>query len=185
MVVADTNNSLLRLLSTKTGELSTLKLRGIPKPRRSPDGPAVASGAEGAAAEPPPGAVLVRAPASTSALTGDIVFSVTLPPGYHLTPGANSRFETSVLGGGSGGPVGATVRFSRTGGSGGSAFIRILAKVFFCQDNSVCLFQEVCFDVPLAAAEAAGGDAGAAPVVRLSHTLSAQAPVVTLPLVGL
>ena len=51
------------------------------------------------------------------------------------------------------------------------------AQVYFCRTNDACLFQEVCFDVPLAAA-AAGAQRAEVP---LSFALSAQAPVVQLP----
>ena len=146
--------------------------------------------------EPPPGAALVRAACAVTAAAGQLQLSIQLPRGYHLTPGANSRFEAVVLGGEAGGvqlqPSAGSLRedasgstataalgFSRQPGSGSGGLIRVLCKVFFCQDNDVCLFQEVCFDVPLA--EAADAAAAASADVPLSFALSAQAPVVSLP----
>ena len=187
ILVADTNNSLIRQYDPRTQRLTTLALAGVPPPARSPNGPP-AGGA--AAAEPPPGAALVRAAAPVAAPAGEVRLSIRLPPGYHLTPGANSRFEAvgvdapglqlAPAAGAlaeAGGAAGAAVRFSRPAGSAGGGLARVLAKVYFCQDGSECLFEEVCFDVALGAAEA-----GAPPAqVALEYRLSASAPVVQLP----
>ncbi|KAL4855636.1 Protein SUPPRESSOR OF QUENCHING 1 [Chlorella vulgaris] len=192
IIVCDTNNSRIRVWDPATQRLSTLELQGVPPPRRSPDGPP--AGAAGAAVEPPPGAALVRASSDVAAASGELRLSIALPAGYHLTPGANSRFEAAVLGstGGvqlqpgagsltedsDGRAASAVVLFSRQAGSSdGSGLLRVLCKLYFCQSGDVCLFQEVCFDVPLAAA---ASDAAPA-VVPLSFALSARAPVVTLP----
>lgn len=190
--VADTNNSLIRQYDPRTQRLATLALAGVPPPRRAPDGPPAGA----AAAEPPPGAALVRAPGAVAAASGEVRLAVKLPQGYHLTPGANSRFEAAAIDAKgvqlapaagslaeSGGIATASVKFSRPAGGAGAGsssggLIRILARVYFCQLNSECLFQEVCFDVPLAAA----AEAGAAPAdVPLAFSLSASAPVVALP----
>ncbi|KAI3423812.1 hypothetical protein D9Q98_009648 [Chlorella vulgaris] len=192
IIVCDTNNSRIRVWDPATQRLSTLELQGVPPPRRSPDGPP--AGAAGAAVEPPPGAALVRASSAVAAASGELRLSIALPAGYHLTPGANSRFEAAVLGstGGvqlqpgagsltedsDGRAASAVVLFSRQAGSSdGSGLLRVLCKLYFCQLGDVCLFQEVCFDVPLAAA---ASDAASA-VVPLSFALSARAPAVTLP----
>lgn len=146
----------------------------------------------------------MRAPEAVAAGSGELQLAIRLPKGYHLTPGANSRFEAALVGGsggsgsvqlqpaagnlaedGSGTTATATVKFSRQGGSGtggstdgSTALIRVLAKVYFCQDRDVCLFQEICFDVPLAPAVQQGQPAAAVP---LQFALSASAPVVQLP----
>jgi len=147
----------------------------------------------------------VRAPEAVAAGSGELPLAIRLPKGYHLTPGANSRFEAALVGGSSsssgsvqlqpaagnlaedssGTTATATVKFSRQGGSGtggstdgSTALIRVLAKVYFCQDRDVCLFQEICFDVPLAPAVQPGQPAVAVP---LQFALSASAPVVQLP----
>lgn len=165
----------------------------MPPPRQSPTGPP--AGAAGAAAEPPPGAALVVAPGPPlEAASGELRLRIQLPERYHLTPGANSRFEASVLGAGgagvqlapaagpleeAGGAATAALRFSRPAGSAQQAStLRVLAKVYFCLDGGVCLFQEVCFDVPLAAAPAAGAAPAA---LDLPFALSASAPVADLP----
>lgn len=194
IIVADTNNGLIRQFDPRTQRLTTLSLANVPPPRRSPDGPPAGAAAT---AEPPPGAALVRAPDAVAAGSGELQLAIRLPKGYHLTPGANSRFEAALIGGSgekvqlqpaagnlaedaSGTTATATVKFSRQGGTGGdgTALLRVLAKVYFCQDRDVCLFQEICFDVPLAPAVQAGQPAA---VVPLQFALSASAPVVQLP----
>ncbi|KAI7838239.1 hypothetical protein COHA_007984 [Chlorella ohadii] len=201
VILADTNNGLIRQFDPRTQRITTLALAKVPPPRRSPDGPPAGAAA---AAEPPPGAALVRAPEAVAAGSGELQLAIRLPKGYHLTPGANSRFEAALVGGsggsgsvqlqpaagnlaedGSGTTATATVKFSRQGGSGtggstdgSTALIRVLAKVYFCQDRDVCLFQEICFDVPLAPAVQQGQPAAAVP---LQFALSASAPVVQLP----
>lgn len=195
MLIADTNNSLIRSYEPRTRKLSTLALSGVPPPRRSPNGPPV--GAAGAALEPPPGAALVRSGgAPVAAAAGEVRVTLTLPPGYHLTPGANSRFEASALGGASagttlqpaagslseaGGAATGVVAFSRAPGSG-AGLLRVLAKIYFCPEvtvaSSTCLFQEVAFDVQLAEAAAAPSPPASVP---LAYSLSAAAPTVTLP----
>lgn len=193
MLIADTNNSLIRRWDPRTQQLSTLQLSGVPPPRQSPSGPP--AGAAGAAAEPPPGAALVMAPGPPlEAAAGELRLRIQLPASYHLTPGANSRYEASVLGGGSsgvelaplagaleeaGGAATAALRFSRRADTAQqAATLRVLAKVYFCQDGDVCLFEEVCFDVPLAPAPVAGAAPAA---LDLTYALSASAPVVNLP----
>lgn len=190
ILVADTNNSIVRQYDPSTQQLSTLTLQNVPPPRRSPDGPR-ADASSGAMADPPQGAALVRAPAAVAANKGELQLIIELPAGYHLTPGANSRFEAAVLGGtggvqlqpssgsltedNSGTVVTAAVRFTRAPDTNG--LVRVLTKVFFCKDQSVCLFEEVCFDLQLVMS---GSDAEPA-IVSLTHALSAQAPVVSIP----
>lgn len=191
--VADTNNSLIRRWDPRTQQLSTVQLSGVPPPRQSPAGPP--AGTAGTVAEPPPGAALVVAPGPpVEAASGEVRLKIQLPASYHLTPGANSRFEASVLGAGSGGvqlapaagpleeaggAATAALRFSRpAGGAQQAATLRILAKVYFCLDGGVCLFQEICFDVSLAPAAA---PAATPAKLDLAFALSASAPVVDLP----
>eukprot|EP00198_Chlamydomonas_reinhardtii_P004277 XP_001693613.1 predicted protein [Chlamydomonas reinhardtii] len=40
--------------------------------------------------------------------------------------------------------------------------LRVLAKVYYCQQNDVCLFEQICFEVPLVLGGAAGGAASGA-----------------------
>jgi hypothetical protein len=123
----------------------------------------------------PSGAILIKSPASFAIRSGErklLNVRISLPRGYHLTQGANSRFECSVVNGNSSfsgegqvvvfspkkGPlqeagdstVAATISFSSQGAANGeNCAVRVLCTVYFCQDKSVCLFQELVFEVPL------------------------------------
>ncbi|PNW74118.1 hypothetical protein CHLRE_13g586050v5 [Chlamydomonas reinhardtii] len=116
--------------------------------------------------------------------------TVALPPGYHLTAGAGSNYYTQVLPGAPGADVTAvTVRpasgslpdtaapsvtltvspsaaaaTAATGAAGQAQqlLLRVLAKVYYCQQNDVCLFEQICFEVPLVLGGAAGGAASGA-----------------------
>lgn len=70
-----------------------------------------------------------------------------------------------------------TFQVQSTGSGGSVAVVRVLATVYFCQDNDVCLYQQVCFDVPVG--QGGKGSAGAAPV-QLSYALSPKAVTVAL-----
>lgn len=159
--------------------MRTLDLASVPPPR------AAAGSARSKAADdgPPAGATVVRVPAVT-ARSGRLLLRVKLPPDYHFTEGANSGFETRVSGD-------AGIRLSPEAGSlkedgevaitfersAGEGFVRVNAKAYFCQQNDVCLFEEVSFEVPFGAAAAGGGAAD----VELMHAVSPAAPVVQLP----
>jgi len=174
--IADTNNSLIRVFDPTASKLFTLQLQGVPKPAISPDAAPVWTGsAVEAKGGIPPGAILIKSPASFAIRSGErklLNVRISLPRGYHLTQGANSRFECSVVNGNSSfsgegqvvvfspkkGPlqeagdstVAATISFSSQGAANGeNCAVRVLCTVYFCQDKSVCLFQELVFEVPL------------------------------------
>ncbi|GAB4822761.1 hypothetical protein N2152v2_009807 [Parachlorella kessleri] len=201
VLIADTNNSLIRQFDPATLRLTTLALRGVPPPRVSPD---AAGAAQALGDDLPQGAVLVRGSTAVSAEASELRLRVQLPPGYHLTKGANSSFEASLAGSqrsstGSSSGADATVQISPSKGllqendgvasavlrlklrGGGSRdvprAVRVLARVYFCQEDDACLFEEVVFEFPLAGAGAGGGQE----VAELSHRASAAAPQVNLP----
>lgn len=205
--VADTNNSAIRVFDPASQRLTTLALTGVPPPRVSPDAAAAAAAAAGEAL--PPGAALVRAQGAVSAAAGgEIRVTVRLPAGYHLTKGANSRFQASVVGAegsgvevlpprgplaeaGGGGGASSVVRFQQRGGQGGegegegaTVTVRVLCSVYYCEGRDVCLFEEVAFEVPVRTG-GGGGDRDNAPAaaVELEYAVSRQAPVV-VPLPG-
>jgi hypothetical protein len=155
----------------------------------------------GGASQIPEGATLVRSSEPITADSAELRLQVQLPPRYHLTKGANSRFEASVVGDAAGaaavqvspgkgalqeeagGACAAVLQVKRQPGSsgGGTAggqltVVQVLCKVYFCQDNDVCLFEEVVFQVPLGA-----GGAAQQQVVELSHAVSSAAPQISLP----
>ncbi|KAK9805135.1 hypothetical protein WJX72_001459 [[Myrmecia] bisecta] len=102
LLIADTNNSVIRVLDPRAAAVKTLDLRSIPPPKVSPDqaGPLPDAGAE------------------------------SLPEGMTL-------------------------------------------------DEDVCLFEEVCFEVPFSPVGANSGGSGS--TVRLEHRVSAKAPRTSLP----
>ncbi|GFR49200.1 hypothetical protein Agub_g11225 [Astrephomene gubernaculifera] len=130
-----------------------------------------------------------------SSASGSLTVTVALPSGYHLTAGAGSSYYTQVVASGNNGATAANVTSVAVSPASGllpdtaapsvtltvqptTAFpaltatprppllLRVLSKVYYCQLNDVCLFEQVCFEVPLqlgaAAASAAGGGGGGA-----------------------
>jgi hypothetical protein len=86
------------------GMLRTLELSGVPPPRVSPDAAAqVASSGSDNGPPVPRGATLVTAEAPLTSASSAVRLRVKLPPGYHLTRGANSRFEAAAYGPGAAG----------------------------------------------------------------------------------
>lgn len=90
---------------------------------------------------------------------------ISLPEKFHLTKGANSRFEITTQQPGaiamepSTGSFGevdgravARVQFRRSAG----ASVNLLGKVYYCLDGGVCLYQEVVFSLPFSAKECRG-----------------------------
>ncbi len=144
---------------------------------------------------------------SSEPLTADAAelrLRVQLPPGYHLTKGANSGWQASLVGAGSGAGAAAAVQVSpgkgplqESGGGVASAVLkvqrppggagagalpqagRVLARGDICQEADAWRVEEVVFEVPLAPA-GAGGGAGRQ-IVELGYSASAAAPQVSLP----
>ena len=130
--------------------------------------------AAGALARPPDAAAtrplaVVRAPPVAADAPAEILLSVVLPPGYHLTKGANSRFEVDVdedarvvvepLAGklAENADVKLTVRPANGAangageGSTNAGEVRANCTVYFCRDDDICLVQRVRFEAPAAA----------------------------------
>eukprot|EP00271_Cylindrocystis_brebissonii_P018072 TRINITY_DN496_c0_g2_i1.p1 TRINITY_DN496_c0_g2~~TRINITY_DN496_c0_g2_i1.p1 ORF type:complete len:1137 (+),score=278.85 TRINITY_DN496_c0_g2_i1:69-3479(+) len=176
--VADTNNSLIRVLDTSTGtaQLSTLDLSSIPPPPP----PLSTSGRRRLRRRAPVEAEVVETAALTGA-NGELRIHVSIPGGYHFTKGAVSRFEAAVEGEGDdeGGvrlepasgvieeragaelEAAASLRFSRAAQLTADATVLVTCRVYYCKDDGVCLYAPVTFRVPVTAGsggEAAGGD---------------------------
>ncbi|GIL63416.1 hypothetical protein Vafri_17453, partial [Volvox africanus] len=182
--VADTNNNAVRILDPVTGRVSTLALTGVPEPRVDPLA-AIASGAAAPLAVPA-GFQLVRAqyPLTVGPGGSSLNITVRLPAGYHLTAGADSSYYCQVLAAALAADVTAVVVRPSSGqlpdttepsvtlavslssspsalggggrGADGRLLLRVLAKVYYCQQNNVCLFEQICFEVPLDLDAAAG-----------------------------
>jgi DNA-binding beta-propeller fold protein YncE len=192
LFVADTNNGAVRVLNLASGALRTLDVSSVPlPPKRAPTDAAAAAAA--AAGAPPPaleGAAVVRADAGAvgaGAARGTLALLLTLPSGYHFTQGAGSAFAAEVfppaaasIAAPSAGPLAtragapaARVAFSRAPGAP-AGLLRVTCRVYFCEDEAVCLFQGVVFEAQLP--PAGTGDGGAAADVALSFAVSPRAP---------
>ena len=96
-----------RVFDVARGTLRTLELSEVPPPHVSPDAAAVQAASSGSDDGPPVprGAKLVTAEAPLTSASSAVRLRVQLPPGYHLTRGANSRFEAAAYGPGAAGNV--------------------------------------------------------------------------------
>lgn len=79
---------------------------------------------------------------------GAFEFTVRLPPGYHFTEGANSRYESSTGERGTLSGAGEATRTVTTrGGEGeGEDDVTVDCTVYFCREDDVCLLQRVRFE---------------------------------------
>ncbi|EFJ50214.1 hypothetical protein VOLCADRAFT_80356 [Volvox carteri f. nagariensis] len=187
ILIADTNNSAVRILDPKTQRVSTLGLTGVPDPRVDPLA-AIAAGATVPGLAVPAGFQLVRTlqPLAVGPSGSSLTVTVGLPPGYHLTAGASSSYYCQVLAAAPGADATATVVRPASGqlpdsvapsvtlsvspaaapraqsppGGYDRLLLRVLAKVYYCQQNDVCLFEQICFEVPLEVAGTAAPAAG-------------------------
>ncbi|CAL5223491.1 g6016 [Coccomyxa viridis] len=192
VLVADTNNSLIRKLDVQSGGVETLQLRDVPAPRRDPDAePVEAARGLGEEAPVPRGAKLIRSETSVASTSAQVQLELVLPPTYHLTKGANSSFQASVHGTDAAGvklqpatgPLqesGSTLSASISAALPPGGHISSLAidcKIYFCQEESVCLFEEVLFRVPVKEQLSTEQPQD----ITLRHTLSPKANSVDFP----
>lgn len=181
LYVADTNNNVVRVVDPSTGAVTTLALKNVPAPRVAP-GAALRDPLLLALA-PPEGIPLVVAEPLTSR-AAPVRVRLELPAGYHYTEGAGSRIEAAVVGPGqddvSVSPArvalqeGVVPTFEVSSQRGGAAVVRLLATVYFCRDNDVCLYLQICFDVPVGSGAPSDGP------VELAYTLSPKAVTVVI-----
>lgn len=166
LFIADTNNNAIRVLNPATRRVTTLALSAVPDPRVDP---------LAAMAALPVGYQFVRSqsPLVLAGLEpGTVRVNIALPAGYHLTAGAGSRYFTQVLaapGMASADVTAVSVRPASgslpdtaepsvqlevsptaTGAAGGGRLLlRLLARVYYCRQNDVCLYEQVAFEVPI------------------------------------
>lgn len=175
LLVADTNNNVLRLVDVNSGAVSTIEPKGVPAPRVDPG----VSILDDLTTPPvPAGATVVSTPAVTAA-AGRLRLNVQLPSGYHFTPGTTPAFETKLVGATDqswlklsatsgvlkeGEPI--DIQFERTAAKvdlqakGAPLLLRTIAKIYFCKDNDVCLQELVVFDTPFETKTETGGAVG-------------------------
>lgn len=151
-----------RLLSVTSGSVTTLQLKGVPPP---PASPFTRLAAEDGNLEALPAEVtLVAAPEPVTSASGSVDLFIHLPDTYHFTAGAPNRFEVKLVGSGvevtpqqgnldiSGGRPAVQLRFRRTATLQNPVKLRTFVKIYFCQEEDVCLFDEACFEVTFAPA---------------------------------
>ncbi|KAG2497240.1 hypothetical protein HYH03_004827 [Edaphochlamys debaryana] len=155
----------------------------------------------------PPGTQLVRAdrPLAVGAAGSQLTVTIGLPANYHLTKGAGSSYYTQLLAAGGGAAASAaaatavslrpssgelpdtaapavTITLAPAAAAAAAAagtelLLRVFAKVYYCQQNDVCLFDQVCFEVPLRlGAEGAGAGGSAALALRYELVPAAAGP---------
>ena len=86
--------------------------------------------------------------------SGELVLSIALPPGYHYTKGANSRYEVEAEGVKVNPPTGSLsdgkdIKLQVTGAGGGGGAVKVACTVYFCREDDICLLQRVRFDIPV------------------------------------
>lgn len=115
----------------------------------------------------------VRLRDALSPAGGEVMIAIELPRGYHLTRGANSRFEVDS---GEGGTLAGETTASgvaRVNALGDAREVVVMCTVYFCRDDDVCLVQRVRFEVPV---EEGGGDAARATFAVEPEREAAPAP---------
>ncbi|KDP23397.1 hypothetical protein JCGZ_23230 [Jatropha curcas] len=151
LIIADTNNSVIRYIdfNKEEAELLTLELKGVQPPA-------------------PKSRSLKRLRRRSSADTrtikidggssreGDLCLKISLPEEYHFSKEARSKFivetepENAVLVDPSDGylsPEGTAVLHFRRSSSSASTG-RINCKVYYCKEDEVCLYESLLFEVP-------------------------------------
>ena len=165
-----------RLLSGISGLVTTLQLKGVPPPPASPYTRLAAQ--DGHLEALPAGITLVAAPEPVASASGSVDLVIDLPDSYHFTAGAPNRFEVKLVGSGlevtpqqgnldiSGGSPAVQLRFRHMTSLQNPVKLRTFVKIYFCQGEDVCLFDEACFEVTLVPAST-----GSMAAVQLRHTV--------------
>lgn len=155
LYVADTNNNAIRVIDLGTGAVTTMDVSSVPKGRVGQE-----EGPKGEVGGAPPGAKVVRL-SPVRSLSGELKLSVACPPGFHYTKGAKSQFEvaaepttqgftTSPQSGQLREGKESTIKYALRDLPGNGTLLRINAKVYYCQEGDVCLFDLISFEIPIA-----------------------------------
>ncbi|KAI5075738.1 hypothetical protein GOP47_0009814 [Adiantum capillus-veneris] len=151
--VADTNNSVIRVLDTKGKDgpsISTLELKGVEPPRLK-----TAGKPRRLRSRPSRDTDLIKID-PIKAMNGNIKIRISLPPGFHFTKEVTSKFEVNDE------PDGkvllqpalgvfdasgqAVIKFSRP--QDAVATVQINCKVYYCEEDEVCLYKALAFQIP-------------------------------------
>jgi thiol-disulfide isomerase/thioredoxin len=154
LYIADTNNHAIRVADLSTGEVSTLRLRGLAMPA-AVAGFSDTSFGPTAKIEVPP--LQVKAGQS-----GQLGVHIELPEGYHLNPRAPFTYRVDVMGNGItvaeahrqfraiAPPLPLSIPFAAMSGEH-QAMLDVDLTFYFCRedDTGVCAIQSVRWNVPL------------------------------------
>ncbi|XP_074264244.1 protein SUPPRESSOR OF QUENCHING 1, chloroplastic [Silene latifolia] len=149
--IADTNNSVIRYMDLNHGEpdLLTLELKGVqpPAPRTRT--------MKRLRKRVTPDTQIIKVGGSQSN-EGNLDLRISLPPGYHFSKEARSKFNVDIEPenslvieplDGTLSPEGtAMLHFRRDTPS--ASMSRINCKVYYCKEDEVCLYQSLAFEVP-------------------------------------
>eukprot|EP00898_Chlorokybus_atmophyticus_P009221 jgi/Chlat1/92/Chrsp1S03080 len=177
LFIADTNNSQIRVIDLKAAKspITTLDLSSVPpvsaptaveKPSRNRRSPQ-----------------LVRLETPLSGEQGELVLSITLPDGYHYTKGTSSTYEVQMdipdviavqpPAGRLDGTRSPVLRWRRL--AEGDVTATVACKVYFCQDDDVCLFKSINFEASFSSASSGGNNS------TLNYDVPASAPQIVSP----
>ncbi|KAG9457803.1 hypothetical protein H6P81_002311 [Aristolochia fimbriata] len=182
LFIADTNNSLIRVLDFNSDEpvLRTLELKGVQPP--SPKSKSLRR----LRRRQPADTEVVRVDGGSSN-SGNMYLKISVPEGYHFSKEAQSKFDvevepesSAVIEPSSGvlDPEGsASLHFKRSSSS--SATGKINCKVYYCKEDEVCLYQSLAFEVPFQEAQ---GDETTTNDITLSYIVTPKTPPTTLQL---
>ncbi|KAG5232309.1 NHL repeat-containing protein [Salix suchowensis] len=151
LIIADTNNSVIRYLDLNKGEaeLLTLELKGVQPPASKSRSLKRLRKRSSADTE------TIKVDGSSSS-EGNLRIKISVPEEYHFSKEARSKFSVETE------PENAVVINPSEGylSSGGTASIhfkrsdaspsmgRINCKVYYCKEDEVCLYQSLLFEVP-------------------------------------
>lgn len=152
LYIADTNNSVIRVLDMKEDDgpvLSTLELKGVAPPQMKVEKPRrlrrrTSSDTETIKIEP------------IKAVSGNFEVQISLPAGFHFTKEVVSKFEADVepddkvvldpLVGAFNSNGQAVIHFTHP--MDASATVEINCKVYYCEEEEVCLYKSLAFQIP-------------------------------------
>ncbi|CAM8917987.1 unnamed protein product [Rhodiola kirilowii] len=150
LLVADTNNSIIRYLdlNKKDPELLTLELKGVQPPAPKPKSLKRLRRRSLADTQ------IIRVDGSSSN-EGDLSLHVSLPDGFHFSKEARSKFsvenepEDSIViepyEGNLSSDGSATLHYRRK--SPAATVGKVYCKVYYCKEDEVCLYQSLAFEV--------------------------------------
>ncbi|CAK7340522.1 unnamed protein product [Dovyalis caffra] len=151
LIIADTNNSVIRYLdlNKEEAEVQTLELKGVQPP--APKSKSLKRLRKRSSAD----TVTVKVDGGSSS-EGNLRLKISVPEEYHFSKEARNKFsvetepENAVLIDPSEGYLGsegtASLHFKRSTSS--PSIGKINCKVYYCKEDEVCLYQSLLFEVP-------------------------------------